>query len=338
MQLWGGSRRSEHRRRRGELALALSLFAASGPHAIAGCGKQLGLADIDAGAPPTDGVSADGSAQGGTDGAEGGNTHDGASDGDGGKTNCLEGRLVFGDLTPLEFQGVSSAVVNPFVLGNSFFGERLVDETRSLIVGQRSLPNGPFSVETVPVLGADTAEITPAGFHPDEVFFGDPPTTRLRVTRKSGTSWQTPSDVSGIGASLRRNDRYPSLTSDGTLLLFLRVEREENGERRMLVQAMRTAGGDFTNPTSVGSNVPPGLTYPAITPDGLGLLYTLGGKTYFAERKTRESELSLAEAREIEIRHGSSPIRARSISADGCELYVTVGAGPSAKAYVARRQ
>lgn len=309
MQHRGVLRTTELRQRRGRAALVLALLLSSGLYAIAGCGTPFEVADP---------ISEDGVGQ---------------------PAPCHNRPLLFGDLERVNYSGVTTGVRNPFVTQDEqlFFGEvpsTGIDAGVDAVVGRRG-SGDVFQLERVlTVRGSE--EITPAGFDDNTVVYRDPLSKKLRVRRKTKSGWTDDKELPDSGDAPSTNERWPSCTTDGTLLLFY---REGGDGGASLVQMTRPVGGNFGNAKTVSAGgLPKGFSYPTITPDGLGLIFTLDGKTHHVKRPSREDVFKRSDVVEIEIVHAAQ-VLARSMSADGCRLYVTVfDSSGAAEPYVAKRK
>lgn len=333
MQYRGVLRTAELRRRRGRAALVLALLVSSGAYAVAGCGKPLGLADV-GGSPTTasDGGSADGSAQDPTDG---GDTESGRSEDGGKRSPCWERPPAFGTPTLLRYDVEGKkAVMNPFITGGDgfLFAESLYENgNREVLAGAFDPETSAFLLRTIVDRPAAQSELFPAGAADDEVFFLDQ--NKIFTATKDPGGWLGRS--ASIDPAPNEVDRWPSLTSDGLLLVFQR-----EGMTRRLKQMTRDAkNATFTAMRDAWKgDVPSEFREPSITADGLGLLYMIDNTTYLTERGRRDV---VFEPSTVPIQIDAPPtgqLRVRSMSADGCKLYMTVGTDENAKPYEAIRK
>lgn len=146
----------------------------------------------------------------------------------------------------------------------------------------------------------------------------------------------------------------PTVTSDGTTLVYLQVNapRPDN-EFRNLRQASRGSAslaskwasqGGITAGPEGGTAMPAGLDWPALTPDGRGLFYTTltaSHRVAFATRAVRTASFFDGRTPPVEIDALSSlpsfESHVRSITADGCEVYLTSNRGGVLEAWYATR-
>jgi hypothetical protein len=327
LQYPGVSRSTGFRRRRGGVVLALGLLTSGAVHAMAGCGEQLGLAEN--GGPPTapDAASADGSTQGGPDGAV---EKDGATDSAEQGPRC-DGPLKFDTpvLLPYTVIPATSRVIHPFVSADEkiLFGESVVGGNHNLVYGTRVTPTDPFDLVVINAGAAlpDQDELAPAGFTENEIYFGHPTQKSLFVTRRTapGSEWYS-NPVSGIPIG-GDEDRWPSLTADGLLMVFRRTEQNAEGLAHNLKQITRTATDGPWSLVTIGV-MTADMSHPVITHDGLGLFYKQGGQTLFASRTTTTHSFQLASGTPVSIGGmETSLVIVRSMSRDGCRLYLTNG-------------
>ena len=147
----------------------------------------------------------------------------------------------------------------------------------------------------------------------------------------------------------------PTVTADGTTIVYVEVNAPRpNDQFRILLQSSRGAGSR-TSPWSGakqiadgpdgGSALPPGLDSPALTSDGLGLFYVTIEEPHlvrYATRKVRASSFFGAAAPPQQLPALSAApgfaSRVRSMTEDGCEVYLTSDRGGVEEAWFARRR
>lgn len=148
-------------------------------------------------------------------------------------------------------------------------------------------------------------------------------------------------------------DLWPSISADGVLLLYGQVGANPGNPFKILWQVTRAAPARsspwstqrdevFEKPDG-GSTLPPDLEWPAMTPDGLGLFYALAKapEVWFVERARRADVFFSMETEPTPIPALAADgftTRVRSMTADGCELYLTSDRDGVEDAYVATRQ
>lgn len=147
-------------------------------------------------------------------------------------------------------------------------------------------------------------------------------------------------------------DFYPTLSADGTTLLYAEFGASPQNPFRTLLQATRGAP-DPASPwgstrgvdeafADGGASLPPDVETPAMTPDARGLFY--GDATHetvhYATRGSIAQPFFSGKAAPITIdalKKAGAATHVRSITADGCEAYLTSDRDGVPDAYVATR-
>lgn len=147
-------------------------------------------------------------------------------------------------------------------------------------------------------------------------------------------------------------DLWPTLSADGLVVVYEEVNANKDNPFRALFQASRSApspSADWSEPKGLAS--PPydggpgdvAWSHPALTPDALGLFYSVDterGAVRVAQRKTREDAFfSATQSGTLVPSLGSDgyTTRVRSVTADGCEAYLTSDRDGVLDSYVATR-
>lgn len=169
------------------------------------------------------------------------------------------------------------------------------------------------------------------------------------LTRDEGSSSWTPDVITPL--TRPELDLFPTVTADGLMLVYEQMNANPNNPFRVLLQTLRSKAGDewglpeaLASPPYDGGAASVDWRYPALTPNGLGLFYSVATEpdmVYLASRKTRQEQF---------FQQGSAagvPIpalvvkgyttRVRSITEDGCEMYLTSDRDGVLDAYVAKR-
>jgi hypothetical protein len=145
----------------------------------------------------------------------------------------------------------------------------------------------------------------------------------------------------------------PTVTADGTTLVYFSTNAPRPNEQfRALVQSTRGAPSrtsPWSGPRNVdgspdgGSALPQGLKWPALTSDGLGLFYSTEAaphRVQFVARKVRTASFFGGAPLVIADLSATDGLgsRVRSMTADGCEVYLTSDRDGVEEAWFATRK
>ena len=147
-------------------------------------------------------------------------------------------------------------------------------------------------------------------------------------------------------------DMWPTVSADGLLLVYQQRNANQDNPFRVLFQSTRSAPNPeaaWSGPTALVS--PPfdggpndvAWSHPALTPDGLGLFYSVEsrkGVVELAARRTRTESFFADGGAGAEVpafRSDGYTSYVRSVTADGCEAYLTSDRGGALDVYVAKR-
>lgn len=152
------------------------------------------------------------------------------------------------------------------------------------------------------------------------------------------------------------NEAAPSVSADGTEVVFLHFASD--GPQRFFFLAASTRARTDANEAwsslkslvekgaDGGLALPNGTWFggPALTPDALGFFYEQGGHVYFVTRKARSAPFFTQTTQPLMItaldaQDSTAEIttRVRSITADGCEMYLTSNRDGDDDVYLAER-
>lgn len=151
------------------------------------------------------------------------------------------------------------------------------------------------------------------------------------------------------------NEASPSVSADGTEVVFLHFA-SDGPQRFFFLAASTRTRTDAKEPWSSlrslvekgadgGAALPNGTWFdgPALTPDALGFFYEQGGHIYFVTRKARSAPFFTQATQPLMIPAldaadtGDITTRVRSITADGCEMYLTSNRDGDDDVYLAER-
>ena len=130
-------------------------------------------------------------------------------------------------------------------------------------------------------------------------------------------------------------DLWSTISADGLVLVYVQRGASPNNPFETLYQVERAAplrsspwgSKRELSESAVGTTLPTGLSYPALMPDGLGLFYTRDGAPglFYAKRTTRSAPFFTAASQPVQVvtfGRLESTTRVRSMTVDGCELYL----------------
>lgn len=176
--------------------------------------------------------------------------------------------------------------------------------------------------------------------------------TDMGAIVRDGGTWNA-----SLYAELQRPDieRVPTVTADGVTLVYVEVNAPRpNDTFRILLQASRGAptlaspwdgSKNVASAPDGGSSLPEGFDWPALTPDGLGLFYVTEAAKHrvrYVKRKVRSGSFFVDGVAPVEIADLSAESgytsRVRSITDDGCEVYLTSDRGGVEEAWMAKRR
>ena len=147
-------------------------------------------------------------------------------------------------------------------------------------------------------------------------------------------------------------DMWPTVSADGLLLVYQQRNANPDNPFRVLFQSTRSApkpeaawsgSSALASPPFDGGPEDVAWSHPALTPDGLGLFYSVEsrkGIVQLAARKTRKGSFFADGGQGDEVAAFTSDgytTYVRSVTADGCEAYLTSDRDGALDAYVAKR-
>lgn len=151
------------------------------------------------------------------------------------------------------------------------------------------------------------------------------------------------------------NEAWPTISGDGTLAVVLHYEAEPPARffDVMSVDRARVANGEaWSRLRGLVEEQPDGapalpkgkrIATPALTPDALGLFFNIDTRVHFVGRPTRDAPFFTAATEPVPIQAVDAPMTAgtttsvRSMTADGCELYLTSDRDGEDDVYVSER-
>jgi hypothetical protein len=245
-------------------------------------------------------------------------------------TGCHARALAFGPPSPLEFLPAwpsQESLRHPFVFngGRSVAFERGTSSS-TIFLGFRDGGTGPFTpsmISSVPVTTVNERYPT-SNLLGTELYFREYNSTQpmQRVDRVS------PPNAPIQFSNATTNVRWPSLSEDGLVLVAMRADIGNGNPEIVQVTRLELQNtfnnDDFTAvvPTAQITNA---TSYPAITPDALGLFLFDGVNTVLYTRPNRSSAFTSPKSLQLQNPAGLSTmaLHVRSISIDGCTIYLT---------------